>query len=123
MRPVPTLPMKSTTYVLVYNTITYFVQQKYIPRVSTMSKSKCARVRCGWGPWNRTGVAGSNVERRLTLFLSPRSHISGPDKAASPGSVQDSSTAIEHSDYKAKLSQIRAIYQQEVEKYDQVSVL
>jgi pre-B-cell leukemia transcription factor 1 len=33
--------------------------------------------------------------------------------------VQDSSTAIEHSDYKAKLSQIRAIYQQEVEKYDQ----
>lgn len=44
---------------------------------------------------------------------------SGPDKAASPSSVQDSSTAIEHSDYKAKLSQIRAIYQQEVEKYDQ----
>ena len=28
-------------------------------------------------------------------------------------------TAIEHSDYKAKLSQIRTIYQQEVEKYDQ----
>jgi pre-B-cell leukemia transcription factor 1 len=40
----------------------------------------------------------------------------GPDKASSPS---DSSTAIEHSDYKAKLSQIRAIYQQEVEKYDQ----
>ena len=45
--------------------------------------------------------------------------ISGQDKGASPNSLQDSSTAIEHSDYKAKLSQIRAIYQQEVEKYDQ----
>jgi pre-B-cell leukemia transcription factor 1 len=43
--------------------------------------------------------------------------ISGPDKAPSPSSLQD--TAIEHSDYKAKLSQIRTIYQQEVEKYDQ----
>lgn len=31
----------------------------------------------------------------------------------------DNSTAIEHTDYKNKLSQIRQIYQQEVEKYDQ----
>lgn len=42
---------------------------------------------------------------------------SGPDKASSPNSGQE--TTIENSDYKAKLSQIRTIYQQEVEKYDQ----
>jgi len=33
--------------------------------------------------------------------------------------VQVDETAIEHSDYKKKLAQIRSIYQQEVEKYDQ----
>jgi hypothetical protein len=47
--------------------------------------------------------------------------IMGPDKSVSPAHNlgQDSSTAIEHTDYKNKLSQIRQIYQQEVEKYDQ----
>ena len=33
--------------------------------------------------------------------------------------MQVDETAIEHSDYKKKLAQIRSIYQQEVEKYDQ----
>lgn len=43
----------------------------------------------------------------------------GPDnKSPAPVPGQDS-TAIEHTDYKNKLAQIRQIYQQEVEKYDQ----
>ena len=46
--------------------------------------------------------------------------IMGPEKgAAPPQNLGQDSTAIEHSDYKNKLAQIRTIYQQEVEKYDQ----
>jgi len=49
--------------------------------------------------------------------------VAGPDKSgaatASPASLSSPETSIEHSDYKAKLSQIRAIYHQELEKYDQ----
>merc|ERR1740116_521758 len=45
----------------------------------------------------------------------------GPEKGAAPPpqNLGQDSTAIEHSDYKNKLAQIRTIYQQEVEKYDQ----
>jgi len=43
--------------------------------------------------------------------------VAGPDKSAAIASSPE--TAIEHSDYKAKLSQIRTIYHQELEKYDQ----
>lgn len=39
------------------------------------------------------------------------------DAAASPG--QDGETVIEHSDYRNKLAQIRKIFHQELEKYDQ----
>merc|ERR1712027_232155 len=47
--------------------------------------------------------------------------IMGPEKggAPPPQNLGQDSTAIEHSDYKNKLAQIRTIYQQEVEKYDQ----
>jgi len=47
--------------------------------------------------------------------------IMGPDKggAPPPQSMTQDGTAIEHADYKNKLAQIRAIYQQEVEKYEQ----
>lgn len=47
--------------------------------------------------------------------------IMGPEKGAAPPpqNLGQDSTAIEHSDYKNKLAQIRTIYQQEVEKYDQ----
>jgi len=47
--------------------------------------------------------------------------IMGPEKGAAPPAqnLGQDSTAIEHSDYKNKLAQIRTIYQQEVEKYDQ----
>ena len=38
--------------------------------------------------------------------------------AAGPGGQGDN--AIEHSDYRAKLTQIRQIYHQELEKYEQV---
>ena len=46
---------------------------------------------------------------------------SGPDKggAPPPQSLTQDGTAIEHTDYKNKLAQIRTIYQQEVEKYEQ----
>lgn len=55
--------------------------------------------------------------------------VSGPEKgggsaaaaaaaAAAGGSPTDSS--IEHSDYRAKLAQIRQIYHSELEKYEQV---
>ena len=47
------------------------------------------------------------------------SPISGPDKAQAAAQIGNDSTAIEHTDYKNKLAQIRSIYQQEVEKYDQ----
>lgn len=57
--------------------------------------------------------------------------VSGPEKgggsaaaaaaaAAAGGSPTDSS--IEHSDYRAKLAQIRQIYHSELEKYEQVCV-
>ena len=50
--------------------------------------------------------------------------VAGPDKnglATSPPSPMTSSeTSIEHQDYKAKLTQIRNIYVNELEKYDQV---
>lgn len=55
--------------------------------------------------------------------------VSGPEKgggsaaaaaaAAAAGSPTDNS--IEHSDYRAKLSQIRQIYHTELEKYEQVN--
>ena len=55
--------------------------------------------------------------------------VAGPEKgggvsaaaaasAAASGQVQDN--AIEHSDYRAKLAQIRQIYHQELDKYEQV---
>ena len=48
--------------------------------------------------------------------------VAGPDKGggatARPPLVSDENT-IEHSDYKAQLTQIRNIYHQELEKYDQ----
>ena len=48
--------------------------------------------------------------------------VAGPDKSgaavARPPMVGDETT-IEHSDYKAQLAQIRGIYHQELEKYDQ----
>lgn len=59
--------------------------------------------------------------------------VAGPEKgggvsaaaaasaAAASGQVQDN--AIEHSDYRAKLAQIRQIYHQELEKYEQVCFL
>ena len=47
--------------------------------------------------------------------------FTGPDKggAPPPQSLTQDGTAIEHTDYKNKLAQIRTIYQQEVEKYEQ----
>jgi len=49
--------------------------------------------------------------------------VAGPDKSGSatqPASViPNAETNIEHSDYKAKLGQIRTIYHQELDKYDQ----
>merc|ERR1719499_1298199 len=42
--------------------------------------------------------------------------VAGPDK---DGGATGHPTSIEHSDYKAKLGQIRNIYHQELEKYDQ----
>merc|ERR1719192_786055 len=49
--------------------------------------------------------------------------VAGPDKGGSattpPTPLSSPETSIEHSDYKAKLGQIRNIYHQELEKYDQ----
>ena len=52
-----------------------------------------------------------------TIYYFPK----GPDKggAPPPQSLTQDGTAIEHTDYKNKLAQIRTIYQQEVEKYEQ----
>ena len=50
--------------------------------------------------------------------------VAGPDKGggatAPPTPLSSPETSIEHADYKAKLGQIRSIYHQELEKYDQV---
>lgn len=57
--------------------------------------------------------------------------VSGPEKrgrgapmavAATPGGCPNDNS-IEHSDYRAKLSQIRQIYHSELEKYEQVIFL
>lgn len=54
--------------------------------------------------------------------------VAGPEKGGGAGAAANASAAagagdnaIEHSDYRAKLSQIRQIYHQELEKYEQVS--
>ena len=58
--------------------------------------------------------------------------VAGPEKGGGAGAAANASAAaaqggptsdnaIEHSDYRAKLSQIRSIYHQELEKYEQVS--
>jgi len=44
--------------------------------------------------------------------------VTGPDKSQSPSGIQDADTTIMHSEYKAKLNQIRNIYNEELEKYD-----
>merc|ERR1712027_152580 len=49
--------------------------------------------------------------------------VAGPDKGGSatapPTPLSSPETSIEHTDYKAKLSQIRAMYSEEMEKYEQ----
>merc|ERR1711936_247086 len=48
--------------------------------------------------------------------------VAGPDKggnATAPPPMANTETSIEHSDYKAQLNQIRTIYHQELEKYEQ----
>nr|WNK12361.1 Exd [Folsomia candida] len=52
--------------------------------------------------------------------------VAGPDKGGGAAAAQNASAAaatqenaIEHSDYRAKLAQIRQIYSQELEKYEQ----
>ena len=58
--------------------------------------------------------------------------VAGPEKtgqsganaaaaAAAAGHSSGGENAIEHSDYRAKLAQIRQIYHQELEKYEHVS--
>lgn len=55
--------------------------------------------------------------------------VAGPEKGGGAGAAANAAAAasggenaIEHSDYRAKLSQIRQIYHQELEKYEQVSL-
>lgn len=56
--------------------------------------------------------------------------VAGPEKGGGSAAVAAAATAsgsptdnsIEHSDYRAKLSQIRQIYHTELEKYEQVSI-
>lgn len=60
--------------------------------------------------------------------------VAGPEKGGGAGAAASASAAaaagppgqpdnaIEHSDYRAKLAQIRQIYHQELEKYEQVCV-
>lgn len=57
--------------------------------------------------------------------------VAGPEKGGGATAAQQAAAAaaagtggenaIEHSDYRAKLAQIRTIYHQELEKYEQVS--
>lgn len=60
--------------------------------------------------------------------------VAGPEKgggqsaaanaaAAAAAGQSGGENAIEHSDYRAKLAQIRTIYHQELEKYEQVRTL
>ena len=56
--------------------------------------------------------------------------VAGPEKGGGAGAAANASAAagagdnaIEHSDYRAKLGQIRQIYHQELEKYEQVSAV
>lgn len=60
--------------------------------------------------------------------------VAGPEKGGGASAAANASAAaasqgpqgenaIEHSDYRAKLAQIRQIYHQELEKYEQVSPL
>ena len=73
--------------------------------------------------WDNVYVLIFNIAS-LWIFLKYHSIcdlFTGPDKggAPPPQSLTQDGTAIEHTDYKNKLAQIRTIYQQEVEKYEQ----
>ena len=46
----------------------------------------------------------------------------GPDTGTNVTPPSNSDTAIQHADYKEKLKQIKSVYHQELEKYDQVCV-
>ena len=59
----------------------------------------------------------------LKLFLSTLLKGSFSRLRPAPSPAFSPETSIEHSDYKAKLGQIRNIYHQELEKYDQVGGL
>lgn len=57
--------------------------------------------------------------------------VAGPEKSGSQASAAAAAaaaghstgeSAIEHSDYRAKLAQIRTIYHQELDKYEQVCI-
>ena len=48
--------------------------------------------------------------------------VVGPDTGTNVTPPSNSDTAIQHADYKEKLKQIKSVYHQELEKYDQVCV-
>ncbi len=58
------------------------------------------------------GVAGPELAGANAASLAS-------EAAASPSACSEGETIIEHADYRSKLGQIRKIYQQELEKYDQ----
>ena len=45
--------------------------------------------------------------------------VVGPDTGTNVTPPSNSDTAIQHADYKEKLKQIKSVYHQELEKYDQ----
>ena len=48
--------------------------------------------------------------------------VVGPDTGTNVTPPSNSDTAIQHADYKEKLKQIKSVYHQELEKYDQVCI-
>ena len=48
--------------------------------------------------------------------------VVGPDTGNTVTPPTNSDTAIQHADYKEKLKQIKSVYHQELEKYDQVNI-
>ena len=65
------------------------------------------------------GFTFSFIPEQNQIFSLGPEKGGGASAAASAAAAANSEATIEHSDYRAKLTQIRTIYNQELEKYDQ----
>ena len=68
--------------------------------------------------WLPLNITWSALNWRLYVFIEGPEKGGGSNAASNASAAVSNEATIEHSDYRAKLVQIRTIYHQELEKYD-----